>query len=110
MDHIIRIHRKKGFYGFGTPLCVKFGAEPEFKLFVGQDKTLTMSNVPTPLSVGMYGNALQFHKVKSEKVVFPEYQKSETIVCEISIKPNWVGCLTLGLLQPVSKIQVDINY
>lgn len=107
---MIRIHRKKGVYGFGTPLCVKFGNEPEFKLFVGQEKSLAMPNVPTSLVVGMYGNAIQFHKVKSENVVFPEYQKSKTIVCEVTIKPNWVGCLTMGLLQPVSKIQVDINY
>lgn len=106
----IRIHRKKKFYSSGTPLCVKFGDEQEFKLFIGQEKILSVPDKPVPLSIGMFGNALQLHKVRNESVVFPDYQKSDIIDCELNVIPNWVGAITFGLLGPVSKIVVNTNY
>lgn len=110
MEHKIRIHRRKAIYGFGTPLCVRCGDEKEFKLLIGKEKLISLPDNPTQLIVEMYGNMIQLRKVRKECVIFPDYSKSGTIDCEITLKPDWLGCMTLGLLHPVSKIIVDVTY
>lgn len=110
MEHKLKIHIKKQIYGIITPLYIKIGNNDEYKFSKGQTRTYIVDESPIPIHIRMFGNAIQFHKIISESVIFPSFQKSAEIECEVSITPNWIGGLSLGLLQPVSKIKVEIKY
>lgn len=110
MNQVIRIKRAKGVYCFAIPIKVKYGNNQEFKLNNGQEIILPLSEKRAVLTVELYGNSFQFHRVTSRKVIFPEFQKSEMMDCVISVKPNWIGTLSLGLLQATATITISIKY
>lgn len=77
----------------------------------GKDVILELPHKDTiALKVSMKGNSFNLHKIEKEVVVFPEYSKSGVIECVISTKMNWFGFISIGILQSIERIIVDLKY
>lgn len=111
MDVIkLNISRKKALLAATMPYRIIINGEEKYKLYVGKSCSLKMQNAQSVLKVSMVGNAINFHNIEREIVLFPQYCKTGVINCSIRTKINWVGYLTMGIFQAMAKIKIDIEY
>lgn len=79
-------------------------------LSIGQSLACHVNEEQHVLKVSVIGNNLTLHKMEKEVVLFPKYCKTGKINCYITTQINWIGMLTLGLLQAVGKIEIRVEY
>lgn len=74
--------------------------------------TITVDANKGILKIREFGSKYAFHSIEKSVVIFPEYVKNtENIIhCNVNATMNWLGVLTMGLLAPVRKIIVNIEY
>lgn len=64
------------------------------------------------LRIRELGTRIAFHSIEKSVVLFPEYLKNidNVIVCEVKASINWLGALTIGILAPIRRINVEVKY
>lgn len=64
------------------------------------------------LRIREVGTKFAFHSIEKSVVVDPEYIKNpdNVIVCEVKASINWLGALTIGILAPIRRINVEVKY
>lgn len=64
------------------------------------------------LRIRELGSKFAFHNIEKSVVIFPEYIKNadNVILCEVKASINWLGVLTIGILAPIRRINVDVKY
>lgn len=111
MDFInLNIHRETALFACAMPYHIKINGEEKCKLSMGNSITLKIRNAQSTFKVSMAGNAINFHKIQKEIVLYPEYCKTGIINCNIRTKINWLGYLTMGIFQAMGRIELDIEY
>lgn len=106
----LNITRDKAFVGVAMPYCVTVNGIEVGKMMIGNSMSYELPNTQSILKVSMVGNSSTFHKIDKEVVLFPQYCKIGIINCRIKTKVNWLGTLSLGLLQAVGRVELDIEY
>ena len=106
----LNISRDKSFVGGAMPYRIIINGIVMGKMNIGDNMSLELPNTQSTLRVSMIGNSLTLHNVEKDVVLFPQYCKTGVIICRIRTKLNWVGFLTLGLLQAVGSLDLDIEY
>lgn len=106
----LNISRDKAFVGAAMPYRIIINGTEVGKLKIGGSMSYELQNSQSTLKVSMVGNSLTFHNIEKEAVLFPQYCKAGDINCKIRTKFNWLGYLTLGLLQAVGRTELDIEY
>lgn len=106
----LNIRRDKAFVGAAMPYRIVINGTEVGKMKIGSSMFYELPNTRSTLKVSMVGNSLTFHKIEKEIVLFPQYCKTGVIRCKIKTKFNWLGYLTLGLLQAVGKVELEIEY
>lgn len=106
----LHICRDKAFVGAAMPYRIIINGIETAKLAIGKSLFLEIPNEQSTLKVSMVGNSFTFHKIEKTVVLYPQYCKNDMINCKIKTKPNWVGCLTFGLLQAVGRVELEIDY
>lgn len=104
------IKRDNSMTGAAMPYRIIVNGKEEAKVTIGKSLSLDIPKEQTKLKVSMVGNAMTFHKVEKEIVIFPQHCKTNTVNCLITTKLNWFGMLTLGLFQGVGRIEVKVEY
>ena len=107
---IINISRDKAFVGAAMPYRIIINGIEKGKINIGKNMSFELENSQSTLKVSMVGNSLTFHNIEKEAVLFPQYCKAGVINCKIRTKFNWLGYLTLGLLQAIGRTELDIEY
>lgn len=106
----LNISRDKSYVGSAMAYRVYINNHEVDKIKVGKSITLDIDDSPTTIKVSMVGNAISFHRIEKEVVLFPEKCDSGIIDCLITTKPNWIGIFTYGLFQAVGRTELIINY
>lgn len=106
----LNIRRDKVFVGAAMPYRIVINGTEVGKMKIGSTMFYELPNTQSTLNVSMVGNSLTFHKIEKEIVLFPQYCKTDIINCNIKTKFNWLGFLTLGLLQAIGRMELDIEY
>lgn len=96
--------------GCAMPYRIIVNGKEEAKLTIGKSLSLEIPKEQTTLKVSMVGNALTFHKIEKEIVIFPQYCKTNIVNCSITTKINWLGYLTLGLFQAMGRTEINVEY
>lgn len=104
------IWRKTTLVNMVVPYTVLINNIKIKKIRNNQTIEIEVPNEQFVIRLSPYGNSLQFHKMDTERVVFPSYSKKDYPACEILTKPNLLGMITLGILQPVVTIHLNILY
>ena len=111
MDTIkLNISRDKAFVGAAMPYRISINGEEMGKVSVGKSVSYELPSIQSTLKVSMVGNSISFHKIEKEIVVFPQYCTTGNVNCKIITKLNWLGLLTLGILQAIGKMEIEIEY
>lgn len=58
----------------------------------------------------LLNNKWRINKVEKYIVLFPKYSKRNLIHCDISLKSNWIGLVSFGLLAPQYIIKNTVEY
>lgn len=106
----LNISRDKAFVGAAMPYRVIINGTEVGKIKIGGSMSCDIPNTQSTLKISMVGNSMTFHNIEKEVVLFPQYCKSGVINCKIVTKFNWLGYLTLGLLQAIGRTELDIEY
>ena len=106
----LNISRDKAFVGAAMPYRIIINGKEICKLKIGKSFSMDLPNAQSALKVSMVGNSVTFHKIEKEVVLFPQYCKTGIVNCKISTKFNWIGYLTLGLLQAIGRTEIEIEY
>lgn len=106
----LNIKRDNSITGCAMPYRIFINGTEKAKLTFGKSLSLEIPNELTTLKVSMVGNLITFHKMEKEVVIFPRYCKTDIINCSISTKINWLGTLTMGLLQAHGRTEVNVEY
>lgn len=106
----LNIIRDKAFVGAAMPYRVIINGVEKGKIKIGGSTSYEIPNNQSTLKISMVGNSLTFHNIEKEVVLFPQYCKTGVITCKIKTKFNWLGYLTLGLLQAVGRTELNIEY
>ncbi len=106
----ININRDKAFVGAAMPYRILINGTEIGKLKTGRSLSCEIPSTQSSLKVSMVGNAMTFHNIEKETVLFPKYCKTGVINCNIKTKFNWIGYLTFGLLQAVGRTELEIEY
>ena len=104
------ISRDKALVGAAMPYRIIVNGTEVGKIKIGNSMSFELPNTQSTLKVSMVGNSLTFHKIEKEVVIFPQYCKTGIINCRINTKFNWLGYLTLGLLQAIGRTELEIEY
>lgn len=96
--------------GSAMPYRIIVNGTEKAKLTIGKSISLEIPKEQMTLKVSMVGNAMTFHKMEKEIVVFPQYCKTNIINCSITTKLNWLSLLTLGLFQAMGKTEINVEY
>ena len=107
---ILNISRDKAFVGAAMPYRIVINGMEKGKIKIGNNMSLELPCNQSTLKVSMVGNSLSFHNIEKEVVLFPQYCKTGVINCRIKTKFNWLGYLTLGLLQAVGRTELEMEY
>ena len=111
MDTIkLNISREKAFVGAAMPYRVMINGKEVSKIKIGGKMSYEIPNAQSTLRFSMVGNSFTLHNIEKEIVLFPQYCKTGVINCAVKTKFNWLGYLTLGLLQAVGKIEIEVDY
>lgn len=106
----LHIYRDKALVGAAMYYRVIINEVETGKLRIGKDMTLEIPNTQSTLKVSMVGNSFTFHKIEKSVVLYPQYCINGMINCKINTKLNWLGFLTLGLLQAIGRVELQIDY
>jgi len=106
----LNIYRKKSFVGAAMPYRVFLNGKEIAKVKNGEKLSVVIPAEQAALKVSMVGNAITFHRIEKEVVVFPKYSVSHIINCEIETKANWLGIISYGLFAATGHILVDLKY
>lgn len=106
----LNISRQTNYVGAAAPYRIYIDGVEVTTIKIGDSVSLKIPHKQTALKVSMVGNAMSYHKIEKEIVIFPEYCKTDTINCVISTKTNWFGVLTGGLFSAVGKVNIDVQY
>lgn len=106
----LHIYRDKALVGAAMPYRIIINGVETGKLHIGKDMILELPNTPSTLKVSMAGNSFTFHKIEKAVVLHSQYCKNGIINCRINTKLNWLGFFTLGLLQAVGRVELQIDY
>lgn len=106
----LNLYRSKAFVGGAMPYRIIINGTEVGKMMIGKSLSCEIPNAQSSLKVSMVGNSLTFHKIEKEIVLFPQYCKTGVINCKIKTKLNWLGYLTLGLLQAIGRTELEIEY
>lgn len=106
----LNIKRDNSMTGCAMPYRIIINGTEKAKLTIGKSLSLEIPKEQTTLKVSMVGNAITFHKIGKEIVIFPQYCKTNIINCSISTKINWLGTLTMGLLQAHGRTEINVDY
>ena len=111
MDTIkLNINRDKAFVGVAMPYRVIINGTEVGKIKIGGNMSYELPDTQSILKISMAGNSLTIHKIEKEVVLFPQYCKTGVINCAVKTKFNWLGYLTLGLLQAIGKTEIEVDY
>lgn len=106
----LNIKRDNSMTGAAMPYRIIVNGKEEAKLTIGKNLSLEIPKEQIALKVSMVGNAMTFHRIGKEIVIFPQYCKTNIINCIITTKLNWFGMLTMGLFQAVGKTEISVEY
>lgn len=106
----LNIKRDNSMIGGAMPYRIIVDGKEEAKLTIGKSFSLEILKKQVTLKVSMVGNAMTFHKIEKEIVVFPQYCKTNIVNCAITTKLNWLGVLTLGLFQALGRVEINVEY
>lgn len=106
----LNISRDKAFVGAAMPYRIIINGKEMNKMKIGGSLSLELPCIQSTLKVSMVGNSMTFHNIEKEVLLFPQYCKNGVINCKIKTKFNWLGYLTLGLLQAIGRTVLDIEY
>lgn len=106
----LNIKRDNSMTGGAMPYRIIVDGKEEAKLTFGKSLSLEIPQEQTTLKVSMVGNTMTFHKIEKEIVIFPQYCKTNIVNCSITTKINWLGYLTLGLLQAMGRTEINVEY
>lgn len=107
---VLNINRKKALVGAALPYRIIINGEEVDKLMIGKSTSVKVPKQNTTLKISMVGNAINFHNIEKETVLFPECCKTGVINCTIITKINWIGYMTLGILRAMADVKIDIQY
>lgn len=106
----LNIKRDNSMTGAAMPYRIIVNGKEEVKLTIGKNISLEIPKEQIVLKVSMVGNAMTFHKIRKEIVIFPQYCKTNIVNCTITTKLNWFGMLTMGLFQAVGRTEINVEY
>ena len=106
----LNISRDKAFVGGAMPYRIIINGTEKGKIRTGKNMLFELPDTQSTLKISMIGNSLTFHNIEKEVVLFPQYCKTGVINCKIRTKFNWLGYLTLGLLQAIGRTELNIEY
>ena len=106
----LNITRQKNYVGAAMPYRIYIDGVEVATIKIGGRISLIIPNKQIMLKFSMVGNAMAFHKIEKEIIIFPEYCKTDTINCVISTKTDWIGILTGGLFKASGKADIDVQY
>lgn len=109
---IINIKRSKSLVGAAMPYKILINNEEIVKLRNGKSFSCEIPCEQCTLKVLMcgLGNSFTFHKMEKEIVLFPRHCNMGTINCSIKTIPNWFGIMSMGIFQPIGKVELSIEY
>lgn len=105
----LNVSRDRAFVGSAMSFRIIVDNNELGKIRIGEKKSFEVQNQRSVLKISMVGNALNFHKIKKEVVLFPK-EDTQEINCMINSKINWFGALTLGILQAVGRLELTVEY
>ena len=105
----LNITRKKSFVGAAMSYRVLLNGNEIAKVANGKSVSVQIPGAQATLMVSMVGNALTFHKIEKEVVLFPQPDTTQ-INCLIETKGNAFGILTSGLFAAVGKVELTVDY
>ena len=106
----LNVSRDKSLVGAGMSYRIFINDKEVAKLRIGKTFSCQLPDEQFALRTSMVGNALSFHKIGKEVVVFPEYSKSGVINCKLRTRLNWLGFLTLGMFQAIGRTEIEVLY
>ena len=106
----LKITRDKAFVASAMPYRIYINGQEVAKIKIGNEMTFDIPTSQTTLKVAMVGNAMTFHRIEKEVVLFPDHCKSGIIECRIASKANLIGILTCGLFQAIGHLDITVNY
>ena len=106
----LNVSRDKSLVGAGMSYRIFINDKEVAKLRIGKTFSCQLPGEQFTLRASMVGNALSFHKIGKEVVVFPEYSKSGVINCKLRTRQNWLGFLTLGMFQAIGRTEIEVLY
>lgn len=106
----LNVTRGKSFVGVAMPYKILVNGVELGSVAVGKTVSFSIPKVQSSLKVSMVGNSMTFHRVEKEIVLFPQNSVSGTVNCFIDTKLDFVGFITLGLLQAVGKLDIRVSY
>lgn len=106
----LNISRDKAFVGAAMPYRIIINGTEVGKIKTGGNMSYELPNTQSTLKISMVGNSLTLHNIEKEVVLFPQYCKTGVINCAIKTKFDWLGYLTLGLLQAIGKMEIEVDY
>lgn len=110
---LIKVHfvRKKTWMAHAMKFRIIIDGNNVAEIKAGKEMTI---DIPfqkiVPIKLSMKGNVWNIHKIEKEMVLFPEFCTNKTIECLVNTKTNWLGFISMGLLQAVCNIEVDLIY
>lgn len=106
----LNITRDKSFAAAAMPYRIIVNGEELATIKVGKTLSFDIPNSKSTLKIAMVGNAMSFHNIEKQVVLFPEYCKTGEIDCLITTKLNVFGVIFGGLFQPVGRAELKIVY
>lgn len=108
----IKIIRTGSFMSRNMPYEVWFKQHKLGRILKESDCTFTIPREKGVLKLREFGSKFAFHVIQKEIVIFPENiaPDNNKIECNVTATLNWMGALTMGLLAPIRKIDIEIKY
>lgn len=80
--------------------------------FRAEDAHFTINREKGVLKLREFGTKFAFHTIEKEVVIFPEHmdKANKELKCYVNATTNWLGVLTYGLLAPIRKVNIRIEY
>ena len=106
----LNVARDKSFVAAGMSYRIFINEKEVAKLRIGKVFYCQIPKERLVLRIAMVGNALSFHKMVKEVIIFPECSTAGVVNCKVRTKLNLIGLLTGGLFQTIGRIEVDVSY
>lgn len=107
---VIRIRRKGALCNMAVPYKICFNGEEQGMVRNKQSIILSAPDQRFAIQITPVGDFFQFHKMATERVIFPRYCHGDAIDCEVISSLRPLGLVTFGILQPIVEIRLKISY